>query len=416
MRVWIGIDDTDSRKGMCTTYLALILMERLKDIGEILGFPRIIRLNPTIPFKTRGNGAVSFLAELEDLDKAMEIAERTVNDYAELEEENTNPGVVFVEEEKVPLLKEFAIKAIKDVLTIEDAMKLIEKHRIPYLKFKNGRGLIGALASVGAVLEDLVYELITYRMPDKIGKPREFEKESFYNVDFEFYPTIFDTVDWCNDVVMAVPGTPCPVLFGLRGESVEALKKAIEIVKTEPWEREQIFLTNHATDMHIIENGEVKEFHSYRLVGKVIKKPYEIIGGHVFFEIETKSGILKCSAFEPTKQFRNIVRALIPGDLVEVYGSVKNGALNLEKMRILELEKQFLELNPLCPQCGKRMESSGKGQGFRCRSCKTRAFEKIKIEIPRKLEKGFYEVPPCARRHLTKPLIRMQILGRHIFR
>ncbi|MCX8000906.1 MAG: DUF1743 domain-containing protein, partial [Leptospiraceae bacterium] len=194
-----------------------------------------------------------------------------------------------------------------------------------YLKFKNGRGLIGALASVGAVLEDLVYELITYRMLNKIGKPREFEKESFYNVDFEFYPTIFDTVDWCNDVVMAVPGTPCPVLFGLRGESVEALKKAIEIVKTEPWEREQIFLTNHATDMHIIENGEVKEFHSYRLVGKVIKKPYEIIGGHVFFEIETKSGILKCSAFEPTKQFRNIVRALIPGDLVEVYGSVKNG-------------------------------------------------------------------------------------------
>ncbi|MCS7143828.1 MAG: tRNA(Ile)(2)-agmatinylcytidine synthase [Archaeoglobaceae archaeon] len=416
MRVWIGIDDTDSRKGMCTTYLALILIEELKKIGNVLGFPRLIRLNPTIPFKTRGNGAVSFLAELEDLDEAMEIADKLVNEYAELDDENTNPGVVFVEEEKASLLKEFAIRAIKDILTIEEAMELIKKHGIRYLKFKNGRGLIGALASVGAKLDDFVYEIIAYRMPDKIRKPREFEKESFYSVDFEFYPTIFDTVDWCNDVVMAVPGTPCPVLFGLRGESVEVLKKGLEKVKTEPWERKQIFITNHATDMHILENGEVRDFHSYKLIGRVINKPYEIIGGHVFFEIETSSGTLKCSAFEPTKQFRNIVRALAPGDVVEVYGSVKNSTLNLEKMRILKLEKQFLELNPICPQCGKRMESSGKGQGFRCRSCKTRAFEKIKIEIPRKLEKGFYEVPPCARRHLTKPLIRMRVSGKHIFR
>ncbi|MEM0214774.1 MAG: tRNA(Ile)(2)-agmatinylcytidine synthase [Archaeoglobaceae archaeon] len=416
MRFWIGIDDTDSRKGMCTTYLAVLLMEEIKKIGKVIGFPRLIRLNPTIPFKTRGNGAVSFLAELEDLDQALEITEKLVKEYAELEDENTNPGVVFVEEEKAPLLREFAEKAIKDVLRIEDALELIEKNRIDHLKFKNGRGLIGALASVGAQLNDIVYELIAYRMPEKIGKPREYDKESFYDLDFEFYPKIFDTVDWCNDVVMAVPGTPCPVLFGLRGEEPEILKKALKFVKTEPCERWQIFITNHATDMHIISSEKVEDFHSYRLIGRVVKKPYEIVGGHVFFEVQTNSGTLKCSAFEPTKQFRNIVRALIPGDVVEVYGSVKNNTLNLEKLRIVELAKKYVELNPLCPRCGKRMESAGKGQGFRCRNCKTKATEKIKIEVPRTLEPGFYEVPPCARRHLTKPLIRMNVSGRHIFR
>ncbi|MEM2657377.1 MAG: tRNA(Ile2) 2-agmatinylcytidine synthetase, partial [Archaeoglobaceae archaeon] len=81
-----------------------------------------------------------------------------------------------------------------------------------------------------------------------------------------------------------------------------------------------------------------------------------------------------------------------------------------------ELAKKYVELNPLCPGCGKRMESAGKGQGFRCRNCKTKATEKIKIEVPRTLEPGFYEVPPCARRHLTKPLIRINASGRHIFR
>ncbi|MEM1578118.1 MAG: tRNA(Ile)(2)-agmatinylcytidine synthase [Archaeoglobaceae archaeon] len=414
MRLWIGIDDTDSRKGMCTTYIALLLMEELKKVGKVFGFPRLVRLNPTIPFKTRGNGAVSFLVDVE-LENAMEIAKEIVMQYAELEDENTNPGVVFVREEKASELEEFARKAITDVLSIEEAFEILERHRIPYLKFKNGRGLIGALASVGARFEDFVYELIAYRFPERFGKPRIYEKESFYEVDFHFYPAIFDTVDWCNDVVMAVPGTPCPVLFGLRGESVKALLKATEIVKTEPWQRSAIFVTNHATDMHIT-TGEIRNFRSYKIRGEVTKKPYEIVGGHVFVEIKTDSGNLKCAAFEPTKQFRNVVRSLLPGDIVEVYGSVKKDTLNLEKMNILKIEDQIVEFNPICQKCGKRMESAGKQQGFRCRNCKTLAYEKIKVKMPRKIDTGFYEVPPCARRHLTKPLIRMDVPKRHVFR
>ncbi|MEM1593666.1 MAG: tRNA(Ile)(2)-agmatinylcytidine synthase [Archaeoglobaceae archaeon] len=416
MRFWIGIDDTDSVNGMCTTYIALLLIEAIRDFGEVIGFPRLIRLNPTIPYKTRGNGAVSFLVDLEDLDKAMEVADELIRKYAELDDENTNPGVVFVKEEKVPLLRNFAEKAIKDVLRKEDAMEILQKHSIPYLSYKNGRGLIGALASVGANLEDFVYEFIAYRFPERFGKQRIVDEESFYELDFRYYPTIFDTVDWCNNVVMAVPGTPCPVLFGLRGENYKILEESIKMLRTEKWEKRAIFITNHATDMHIIESNEIKDFRSYRVVGKVVRKPYDIVGGHVFFEIETKNSTLKCSAFEPTKQFRNVIRNLIPGDIVEVYGSVKNSTLNLEKIRVLSVAKSFVEMNPICPICGKRMESAGRGQGFRCKKCKTRAFNRIRVEVPRKIETGFYEVPPCARRHLTKPLIRMNVEKRHVFR
>ncbi|TDA25070.1 MAG: hypothetical protein DSO00_09160 [Archaeoglobi archaeon] len=168
--------------------------------------------------------------------------------------------------------------------------------------------------------------------------------------------------------------------------------------------------------MHIIESSEVRNFRSYRITGQVARRPYDIPGGHVFFDLRIPPGILKCAAFEPTKQFRNVIRSLLPGDVVEVYGSVKRETLNLEKIRILKLESQVIELNPLCPICGKRMESAGKGQGFRCKACKTKAGEKCRMEVPRKISTGYYEVPPCARRHLTKPLIRMNVSERHIFR
>ncbi len=53
------------------------------------------------------------------------------------------------------------------------------------------------------------------------------------------------------------------------------------------------------------------------------------------------------------------------------------------------------------------MESAGKGQGYRCRRCKTHAEGRVRQLLPRDLETGYYEVPPCARRHLSKPLVRM---------
>ncbi len=40
---------------------------------------------------------------------------------------------------------------------------------------------------------------------------------------------------------------------------------------------------------------------------------------------------INLAAFEPTKEFRKIVNALIPGDLVRAYGSFDNGTLKLEK-------------------------------------------------------------------------------------
>ena len=93
----IGIDDTDSKNGMCTTYLCAVLVDELGKYGEV-STPRLVRLNPCIPFKTRGNGAVSFEIKVvtgkEEVVK--ELVKSRVSEFSELQEEETNPGVVFI--------------------------------------------------------------------------------------------------------------------------------------------------------------------------------------------------------------------------------------------------------------------------------------------------------------------------------
>ena len=55
----IGIDDTDSPKGMCTTFLSYKIVKFLENQNiEFIDYPSLIRFNPNIPWKTRGNGAV----------------------------------------------------------------------------------------------------------------------------------------------------------------------------------------------------------------------------------------------------------------------------------------------------------------------------------------------------------------------
>lgn len=89
-------------------------------------------------------------------------------------------------------------------------------------------------------------------------------------------------------------------------------------------------------------------------------------------------------------------------DDVSVYGSLKNDTLNVEKIEIKSLN--HLYENPRCPICKKRMKSAGRNGGYRCKRCKTDTKDRVIRE--RSIETGLYEVPPVARRHISKPLIR----------
>ncbi|MCQ6963151.1 tRNA(Ile2) 2-agmatinylcytidine synthetase [Methanolobus chelungpuianus] len=415
----IGIDDTDSREGMCTTYLGALLMEELCAFGSPLGEPLLIRLNPTIPYKTRGNAAVALCFESDEPEKIIGHVVSRVSSMSRMECENTNPGVVFIREvdfkEAKPQLSEFFIRAVKDVISIDEARALAESLGLAFRAFKNGRGLIGALAACGAMLNqdwEHTYEFLTYRKDEACGTKRLVDNESLFGADSETYPETWDSVDRFNELVVCVPRSPDPVLYGIRGDTREAVEKAVAMVRSEEIERSCIYRTNQGTDMHLIRAGgvdDILEMHSYMLEGTVVSPAVTIRGGHSIFILEDDAGrTIDCAAFEPTKNFREVVRRLVPGDRVVVYGSVTEDTLNIEKICILSLADVSEERNPACPSCGKRMKSAGSGQGYRCRRCATSAAETELVPLERDLGPGFYEVPPCARRHLAKPLVRFR--------
>lgn len=404
----IGIDDTDSEKGLCTTYLAAVLMDRLQPLGSVVGLPKLVRLNPCAQFKTRGNAAIAFEFETKRFQEARDLSLQTVIELSDLSGKNTNPGLVATDTVS-PRMREFYKRAVTEILEIDEAREIMDAEGIWYRGFKKGRGLIGALAAVGSDLEDHTYELIAYREPKRWGMPRCIDQASVWKADDLTYPLTWDTVDCHNSRIVFAPHSADPVLFGIRGDDIGAINLAFRTIISEPWERKVLYLTNQGTDSHIITGNvsDVVDNQSYRLRGRVKDPPQAIEGGHLFFSIQDGQSSLVCAAFEPTKNFREIVKKLVSGDLIEVYGAVKEGTLNIEKLEVLELAETITFQAPLCPSCGRRMKSAGRGQGYRCRRCKLKAEEQQKMVVQRELDTGFYEVPPCARRHLSKQLVRM---------
>ncbi|RBQ24250.1 tRNA(Ile2) 2-agmatinylcytidine synthetase TiaS [Candidatus Methanobinarius endosymbioticus] len=406
---------------MCTTYLACSIINQLNNIGiKIKGNPRLIRLNPFARFKTRGNGGISFKINLkennnEKVNLTKKLILENVEKLSELSCENTNPGVVFYKGEITQEMKNYAMKAIYSIISIEEAEKFAKKIGAEIYKFKKGRGIIGSIAAIACPLEDYTYELLSYRNKENYGRKRLIDKESVYLMDKKTTDT-FENIDYNNDYIAIEPKTPCPILYGVRGESIEGLKLAKNLIKVnEPIESYCIFKTNQHTDMHlqnIDKISSMEKYGCYIVNGYVKTDPHVIEGGHVFFTLADESGEIESAAYEPTKEFRNNIKELHMGDQIQLFGGIGcGGTFNIEKMKIISLNTNQTFKNPLC-KCGKRMTSAGKNKGFKCKKCgnKLPNGEKIPVKEERILVEGnFYETPVTARRHLTKPICRMNV-------
>ena len=408
----IGIDDTDSReRGMCTTYIADTVARRLKCRGATVERVLLIRCNPAVEYKTRGNAALAIHTDA-SVETAFQAASRTIDDVAETSDDRTNPGLVVApgDPDRVPeAVVRFARDAVDDHLTRAAAQTLAD--RVGYRRhgWKNGRGIIGALTAIGAwqAFGEWTYERITYREPSRWGTDRAVDPDSVFEAADARYPTVWDTVDRGTGEVVCVPRTPGPILYGIRGDNPEACQAVAEGIESEPVDRARTFCTNQGTDGHLRDGTleSVRDGYAYRLDGCVLSAPETRRGGHVFFGVGDDERTIDCVAFEPTKRFRNRVRDLHVGDRVTVCGEVSDGTLKLEKFAIRGLITTE-PTTPTCPECGRTMESAGSGQGYRCRDCDTSSPGTVDRPIERDLEVGWYEVPPRARRHIAKPLIR----------
>ncbi|MEM2393842.1 MAG: DUF1743 domain-containing protein, partial [Candidatus Bathyarchaeia archaeon] len=247
----IGLDDTDSPRKGCTTYIAALLVERLQKLNvQFIDYPNLIRLNPNVPWKTRGNGALCLRLKCDEyaVEKIKETVVDAVEENADLDWKGTDPGIVFFTGDKIPgEVKVFAENAITGIVTLKEALKVIKRFKAEAVGFKRARGIIGGLAAVGETLsKDHTFEIIAYRTPENWGRKRRIDEASVIEMDKATAPLTFNNIDPETGRVLITPRGPDPILFGIRGETPEAVKKAFLMVRAfEPIERWVIFRTNH---------------------------------------------------------------------------------------------------------------------------------------------------------------------------
>jgi len=416
----IAFDDTDSRTGRCTTHLAFKVVEHLKKMdAELVDNPLLIRLNPNIPWKTRGNGAVCLRARVRDAGRVMDYVRQAVESGSAIGC-GANPGVAFHSGENIPpALQRFSAAAMCDVMSRQMAEKVADDNGISYYTYGNGQGLVGSLGALGSLMlnTDYTYELIAYRKQDNCGKPRIVDMQKVIKFSEETYPNTFNNYDSKHGRILIAPHGPDPVYFGIRGETFDVVSSAITSLQPEEeldgW---MVFRSNQGTNMHLqdeLKIAGVKAYTAGHVRCKVASTPLAIEGGHVIFTVEQGGAQMPAAIYEPTG-LANVAAKLEPGDFIEIGCGVRKGTtkhpkiLNVEYLRVLNVAEAFETQNPLCKVCGKRMKSEGKGKGYQCDRCKFKDATASKIFIPkiRDLRPGLYIPTPKAHRHLTKPLQR----------
>ena len=418
----IGFDDTDSPKAMCTTFLAFKIVNYLKkELVEFLDYPYLIRFNPNIPWKTRGNGAVALSIKTNKPEKIKRKIKQFVTKYSDTRG-GANPGLVFYEENNIPNnFSEFSKLALWKLINRQYAKRFAIQNRLETLSLGNGQGLVGAIGAIGYKFHDHTYEVLSYRAKSELGKKRLIDKKSVKLMQEKTYPKTFNSFDNKKNRILITPHGPDPVFFGVRGENIESILEASKMIRTKEKPLGYMtFKTNQGTGDHLKNEIDVFDFRPYTsgtITGVVSKTPKIERGGHVIFSITTHGKDILCAVYKPTKM-TSFANQLIVGDKIKVGGGIRKATkhyqriLNVEFLKILKLEKDLRLENPICTNCNKRMKSKGKNQGFRCIKCGKMDTKRIVQEVHRKLKPTLYLPAVSAHRHLTRPLQRMKRLNK----
>jgi len=334
--------------------------------------------------------------------RVLDRVSRLVERWSRIDDETTNPGFTISPTAARAWLY---WRAVRRIVTMDEAVAAASTSAI-VRGYKNGRGIIGALAATSWRPRDRTYEVLCYRKESSWGTRREIVPESVKEMDIRF-PSTFNNYDYDNERVVIAPHSPCPILFGIRGDEPGVLPEAMRSIRGERPAGWLLFETNQGTDDHVVPQPVMEPRQTIRVEGRVERFPRILRGGHVVVSL---SGV-DVTAYEPSKQFRSVVAALWPGDRIGVIGAIRDEprTLNLEKLQVLDVVKRVVKIaNPICNACGCRAKSMGRMGLFRCPKCREKfpRFAASFRTIDSGLRRGWYEPPVGSRRHLSKPLKR----------
>ncbi|MGI0155810.1 MAG: TiaS agmantine-binding domain-containing protein, partial [Thermoplasmata archaeon] len=397
----MGIDDTDSPRGGCTTWALTELIAEARSLGvDLIGEPRLVRLNPNIPWKTRGNAALAgrfgvgrgrrrrigvverrpvwSFAHGDALPDGrgaewIDRAWRRLLSSARLGEPGTDPALVAVER---PLPAALYWNAVQEVVDVSTLRPVLERAGAVVRTSGSDRGLVGASAAIAWREARPTWELIAYRLREREGSARVVDPESVHRARARL-PELFLCEDPATRRLLVAPHTPCPILFGLRGTRPEAPLAARRLVRSEPVDRWLLFRTNQASGDHLVRRtaSAVLPFRSAILTGTVGGPPENLAGGHVRLTLTDATGTaLTCLVFEPTKTLPRVARALRSGDAVRIWGSrAEDPVFRVEGIELLSTAARSSRPRPpACSSCRRSTDSLGHLRGYRCPTCHRR--------------------------------------------
>src|SRR2546427_319060 len=346
MVLWIGVDDTDSLRGMCTTFLAAELVRDLTRDFDLIGYPRLVRLNPNIPWKTRGNAAVCLrigsgrgepmtVGELggrliqtfprgrcdEPPARVLGRVAALVERWSRIDDETTNPGFTI---SPTPARAWLYWRAVRRIVTMDEAVKA---------------------ASTSSTV---------------------------------------------------------------RGDEPGALPEAMRSIRGERPAGWLLFETNQGTDDHVVPQPVMEPRQTVRVEGSVERFPRILRGGHVVVSLSGVDVTAYEPSKQFRSVVASLWPGDRIGVIGAIREEPRT--LNLEKLQVLDVVKRVVKIaNPICNSCGCRAKSMGRMGLFRCPKCREKfpRFMASFRTLDSGLRRGWYEPPVGSRRHLSKPLKRM---------
>jgi len=390
---WLGLDDTDSLAGGCTTEVFDTLLRHLP-AGASTGVPRLVRLWPFARRRTRGNAALAVEIRTEDAEGLLAHLDAWWNDHlaplaggveassmSDRDQYPASPGMVWFERAPPPSVY---VDAVRSHVAIEG---LPEPTR-----GWGGHGRIGATAAVAWPALNCTWEAIAWRLHGVEDRPRRVDETSLDAVDA--WPDTFLSRDPRKGTSLIAPRGKSPVLFGLRATTFETAERGcqrlLEGNDTERVERWRVFQTNQASGDHL---GSPMKLTVQHVEVHPTRKHATVLCGDVSVRAYAEGGPVNALA-----------RWLKSGDEISVAGLTDaDGVVHAERLKV-EAWVARTHQRPSCPDCHVRLKSMGTGQGLRCPKCKLRSEDVwVDVEVPPPYD-GWVEPPASARRHLARPL------------
>jgi tRNA(Ile2)-agmatinylcytidine synthase len=321
-KIYIAIDGFDTPYAGCTTHFTVFLLKKIMNkisSVELEKNPFLVRLNPAVPWRTRGNASISLVLSVGDgrgLNRIIDVSKEAVAKYTEAI--GGNKGTIIIAEPSEGL-ESFSTrvykKAVVDIVPRELVLRKLENIR--YVRLIGRESVVGAVSAIGFLNKEgeHSYELIAYREPGRIGK-RRVSDESVLEAE-RMYNTLFNNYDYLRKRSVASPAGPDPVLIGLRGLDAYDLVKAFDEIEIgEPVWAKCLFITNQHTDAHMVPRviGSLRIYQTGFVEGVVVSEPRVKKKGHTEIVLTDSTWYIKTIFFAETRPMNKIAQKLRMGD------------------------------------------------------------------------------------------------------